>query len=76
MSWEYRWFKEESPIGSYFTLRDVYYRDGKIEAWEKEGVSPVFPSKENAKQSLNSALAALDKEILVESELIEKLKKR
>ena len=75
MSWNYRFFKLEGYSGEYINLREVYYEDGEIEAWSAEPCElEIWGSQEEAREEFTKILKALDKEILVESELIEKLK--
>jgi len=77
MSWNYRFFKLEGYSGNYINLREVYYKDGEIQAWSAEPCElEIWGSAEEAREEFTKILDALDKEILVESELNKKLKSR
>jgi len=70
--WNYRVLNEKQPDGSdWLTLREVYYNDqGEIYAYTLEPIAVCSESLIGLKQVLEWMKGALEKEILVEGEVV------
>lgn len=68
-TWNYRVMKDND---GHFTIRETFYNEEKnIEGWTEE-CSPFGETLEELSDDLNYMLSALDKEILIESEVLNK----
>lgn len=66
MSWNYRVMKRKNESGEYeFGIYEVYYdKNGNIESWTENSLTPVCTSEEGLLDELNLMLDAFKKETL------------
>jgi len=50
--------------GSTYAIHEVYYEDGKIEAWTEEPIRLIGESIEDLRVDLTRMLACLNKEVI------------
>ena len=76
MNWNYRVIKSITDSEEEYTIRDVYHdRDGEPKMWSKNPDSALGGTLKELKADLRMQIAALEKPVLDEAELIKLMKK-